>query len=80
MHDWIAYSITFTIGLVIGVATLPWKHRLDPLDKTYMYVLGWTCFWPYFILLAIWHGFKVYREAWWDYLSYEEHRRKQKPD
>jgi hypothetical protein len=62
--EWLAAVIP---GLVIGLATLPWKHKINPGDGVAIYVLAWVCFWPFGLIFSAYHGALAYRQAWWDY-------------
>lgn len=67
MHDAIWYGSVAGLGALLGLATLPWAHRIDPKCRPWLWVLAWACFWPYAISYALWHGFGAYRKAWWAY-------------
>lgn len=69
MVDLVGYIIAGIPGLLIGVATLPWRHRVDPKGTTGLYLYLWTCFWPFFLVHFFWFGLLAYRKPWWTYLD-----------
>lgn len=67
MSETIWYVSVAAIGVILGVATLPWANRVDKACRPWLWVLTWACFWLFLLIFAAWEGIKAYRKAWWGY-------------
>ena len=72
MPDVFLYLTLLAFGALLGIATLPWRHKLSPQGSVILYLLAWSCFWPYLLPLAAWQGVLAYRKAWWRYADREQ--------
>lgn len=62
--EWVAY---YLIGLLVGVATLPWANKIldaDRLGGPLVYVLLVAFYWPYLALMGAINAAAWYRAQW----------------
>lgn len=73
MIDYVFMSLMLAIGLLIGVATLPWRSRSHDEDDVLSsgsasHVIALTLFWPFIVPYAVWvtfrHWWRMYVNAW----------------
>ena len=76
--DWVFVGV-IAFGLALGVAVLPWQHKLSSRDGPLLFVAAIACFWPLFLPLAILHGLRTYRNRWNQYLDHRERLKHTKP-
>lgn len=55
-------------GVLLGVATLPWKDRLSN-ESMLMWFVTWACFWPYLTVLAAARTLLAYGRAWQTFIA-----------
>lgn len=72
---WLEWLVFACPGLIIGVATLPWKHQIDPRDSTLMYLLGWASLWPFLTLWFLKDFLKYFTREWFDYVARARHEK-----
>lgn len=64
------------IGLLIGLATLPWQQRKSGMSET-EYLCMWTMFWFYLVFYLLAEGLRIYARHWSDFMARRRYERSQ---
>lgn len=65
MADALWYVGTAGVGMLLGIASLPWSNKPGiSKDGPLAWLAAWTFFWPFLLIFATWAGFKAYLLAW----------------
>lgn len=67
MEDAVWTCSFMAFGALIGVATLPWKHRISHKEGAFLYIVSWACFWPFIVVYLTYFVVSAYIRSWWDY-------------
>lgn len=64
------------IGLLIGLATLPWHQRQGGMSET-EYLCMWTMFWFFLVFYLLADGLRIYARHWSDFMARRRYERSQ---
>lgn len=78
MTEAIPILVCMAIGAVIGLATIPWKHRLFPTEGTATYILLWALLWPFLVLWQMKALMGSYIKRWHEYNAYQDYKKSTK--
>jgi len=59
-------AVFIGIGLVLGIAALPWRDRLGD-KQLIIHYLMWACIWPMMVLGVAYGCAKHFIDGWRDY-------------
>lgn len=63
------------IGIVSGLAILPWHEQIAGRGKEIQFFCCWVALWPLLLVYLAWEGLRMYVDHWGHYLARRQYER-----